>query len=120
WYFTCVYGAGDAKSELEERLTEGLYSSASDNPYITSDDVRAHIQSKEKNSDRRPRSVRAFQTTMALVAFLGAVLWLNLIANEVVAVLQSLGIMFKISTAILGLTGVFNRLRLVAEIYKIP
>jgi len=61
-------------------------------------------QAKDEDGDDRPPSVARFQVVVALMAFVGAVAWLNLIANEVVAVLQSLGLMFEISTAILGST----------------
>ncbi len=51
-----------------------------------------------------PVAVKVFQIVVALIAFIAAVNWLNIIAGEVVAVLQSLGIMFNVSSAILGLT----------------
>ena len=41
---------------------------------------------------------------LACLAFVSAIAWLNLLANETVALLQALGLMLNISSSILGLT----------------
>eukprot|EP00164_Ancoracysta_twista_P007801 GFYU01011147.1.p1 GENE.GFYU01011147.1~~GFYU01011147.1.p1 ORF type:complete len:592 (+),score=30.65 GFYU01011147.1:38-1813(+) len=45
-----------------------------------------------------------YHLVLTLIGFATTVAWLDMIANECVAVLESLGIMFNISTSILGLT----------------
>lgn len=44
------------------------------------------------------------QITFTIVAFTTSITWLNIIANEVISILQTFGILFDINTAILGLT----------------
>lgn len=46
----------------------------------------------------------AQRRVLMVLAFLGSVAWLYLVADEAVAVLQTLGIMWDLGTAILGLT----------------
>jgi sodium/potassium/calcium exchanger 6 len=40
----------------------------------------------------------------ALMSFACSVAWMELLANEVVALLQTIGIMWNVSTALLGIT----------------
>jgi len=53
------------------------------------------------SSQQPPAPVR---TLFAVMAFAGAVAWLNVLANEVVAVLETLGVLWNVSASILGLT----------------
>lgn len=51
-----------------------------------------------------PTAVTVFELCAAALAFLGAVSWLSIIADEVVAALQSVGLMLGVSSTLLGLT----------------
>ncbi|KAL5473499.1 hypothetical protein EMCRGX_G027989 [Ephydatia muelleri] len=44
------------------------------------------------------------QIVLILAAFATSITWLNIIANEIISILQTFGILFDINTAILGLT----------------
>ncbi|GFR93467.1 sodium/potassium/calcium exchanger 6, mitochondrial [Elysia marginata] len=52
------------------------------------------------STDKRPR----FHTGLAYLGFVVAVVWIYCIANEIVNILQALGVAFNLSDAILGLT----------------
>jgi len=51
-----------------------------------------------------PTEFPRFYWIFAFIAFVSSVAWMNVQANEVVAVLETLGIVFGVETAILGLT----------------
>lgn len=51
-------------------------------------------------TSKKPRRIHAF----LLAAFLLSIFWIYLVANELVSLLQSIGLIFNISPAILGLT----------------
>lgn len=54
------------------------------------------------SSQKRPVGLAA--SLLALLAFVGAIAWLNLIATETVATLTAIGVIWDIDTSILGLT----------------
>jgi len=51
-----------------------------------------------------PKALPAIYSLLALGAFASSVVWMDLIANEAVALMESLGVILEISTAVLGLT----------------
>lgn len=51
-----------------------------------------------------PGELPGVQPLLQFGAFASSVVWMDVLANEAVALMESLGIMFSISTAILGLT----------------
>jgi len=51
-----------------------------------------------------PKALPAVYSFLALGAFASSVVWMDLIANEAVALMESLGVILEISTAVLGLT----------------
>nr|KAI8753626.1 sodium/potassium/calcium exchanger 6; mitochondrial-like [Biomphalaria glabrata] len=59
--------------------------------------VAVYVTSKR---DHRP----VYHTAFAYLGFIAAVIWIYSIANEIVNILQALGVVFDLSDAILGLT----------------
>jgi len=51
-----------------------------------------------------PSGLPKIYSMLVIAAFVSAVVWMDLIANEAVALMESLGVMLGISTAIIGLT----------------
>lgn len=52
----------------------------------------------------RPSQLPRYHALFGVLAFVGAIVWLSLLASELVALLQSLGVMFNVSSGVLGLT----------------
>jgi Ca2+/Na+ antiporter len=66
-----------------------------------------HIEYELDNDDDcevKPTIMSFYQIIISLLAFISAIAWLSFISDEIVGLLGSLGLMFNISSSLLGLT----------------